>query len=217
MDTLDKILVKVDGTKLKKEIRKWEQNFLKKIEYEKARTQAIIETAVDGIITINGKGIIQSLNKSAETIFGYRSDELIGHNVNVLMPEPYKSNHDSYIENYFRTGRKISIGKGVEALALKKDGSIFPIYLAVSEVKSSPPEEHIFVGIIQDITRRKEAEERIHNLTYYDQLTKLPNKDLFKTHVKNEIQKVSSRSNKEIFAIMFLGIDKFKNINNRYF
>lgn len=161
MDTLDKILEKVDGAKVKKEIREWGQNFLKKIEDEKARTHTIIETAVDGIITINGKGIIQSLNKSAEKIFGYSSDELIGHNVNVLMPEPYKSNHDSYIENYFRTGRKISIGKGVEALALKKDGSIFPIYLAVSEVKSSSPEEHIFVGIIQDITRRKEAEEKL--------------------------------------------------------
>jgi len=161
MDTLDKILEKVDGAKLKKEIRKWGQNFQKKFEYEKARTQAIIETAVDAIITINGKGIIQSLNKSAENIFGYSSDELIGHNVNVLMPEPYKSDHDLYIENYFKTGTKISIGRGVEALALKKDGSIFPIYLAVSEVKSSSLEEHIFVGIIQDITKRKEAEEKL--------------------------------------------------------
>lgn len=161
MDSLDKILKKVDSTELKKEIRKWGQNFLKKVEDEKSRTQAIIETAVDGIITINGKGIIQSLNKSAEKIFGYSPDELIGHNVKTLMPEPYKSKHDSYIENYFRTGRKISIGKGVEALALKKGGSIFPIYLAVSEVKSSSPEEHVFVGIIRDITRRKEAEEKL--------------------------------------------------------
>ena len=161
MDTIDKLLERIDNAELKKEIRKWGQNFLKKIEDEKARTNAIIETAVDGIITIDGKGIIQSLNKSAENIFGYSSDELTGHNVKVLMPEPYKSNHDSYIENYFKTGKRISIGKGVEALALKNDGSIFPIYLAVSEVKSSSTEEHIFVGIIQDITKRKESEEKL--------------------------------------------------------
>jgi len=161
MDTLDKILEQVDNVQLKKELRKWGQHFLKKIEGEKARIQAIIETAVDGIITINGKGIIQSLNKSAEKIFGYSSHELIGRNVNVLMPEPYKANHDSYIENYFKTGRKISVGSSIEAFALKKDGSIFPIYLAVSEVKSNSPEEYIFVGIIQDITKRKEAEGKL--------------------------------------------------------
>ena len=121
------------------------------------RLRAILETAVEGIITIDERGIIESYNPAAEEIFGYSAKEVIGKNVAMLMPSPDRERHDGYIENYVRTGHAKIIGIGREVVGQRKDGSVFPMELAVSEVKLA--DKRVFTGFVRDITERKRAEE----------------------------------------------------------
>src|SRR4051794_33185032 len=123
------------------------------------RLQAVLDTAVDGIILIDANGAIMSFNPACERLFGYRPDEVIGHNVKMLMPPVYADNHDQYLSNYRRTLDPKIIGIGREVFAQRKDGSIFPIYLSVGEAKQE--RESIFVGIISDLSARRETEERL--------------------------------------------------------
>ena len=99
-----------------------------------AELAAVLETAVDGIVTIDARGIVQSVNAAVERIFGYSADELIGQNISKLMPSPYREQHDAHIERYLRTGQARIIGIGREVEGRRKDGSVFPLDLAVSEV-----------------------------------------------------------------------------------
>src|SRR5947207_2950820 len=107
-------------------------------------------------ILIRDGGAIRSVNRATERLFGYPADELVGRNVKILMPEPYASEHDSYLANYLRTGRKKIIGIGREVVGRRKDGSVFPMDLSVGEARDG--DELIFVGIIRDITDRKATE-----------------------------------------------------------
>jgi two-component system sensor kinase FixL len=124
-----------------------------------AHGRAVLEAAADAIITIDAVGIIQSFNPAAERMFGYRAEEVIGWNVHLLMPAPYRHQHDDYLSRYLRTGEKRIIGIGREVQALRKNGRVFPIELAVSEVCT--PGMHHFTGIIRDISERKESERRL--------------------------------------------------------
>ncbi|WP_164108572.1 MULTISPECIES: PAS domain-containing sensor histidine kinase [Sphingobacterium] len=121
--------------------------------------EAIIETAIDGIITIDNKGIVETINPAALTLFGYDAEEVIGNNISMLMPEPDRSSHDSYISNYKETGRKKIIGIGREVRGKKKDGTTFPFRLAVSEVFYK--DKSIFTGFIHDLTKEKKAEDEL--------------------------------------------------------
>jgi PAS domain S-box-containing protein len=121
--------------------------------------RAILETAVEGIITIDERGIIESFNQSAERIFGYSAKEAIGHNIKMLMPEPFRHEHDGYLENYHRTGHAKIIGIGREVVGRRKDGSVFPMDLSVSEVRLA--DARMFTGFVRDITERKEAEKAL--------------------------------------------------------
>lgn len=120
---------------------------------------ALMNAAVDAIVLIGERGEITRFSGSAERLFGYTSTEVIGRNVNCLMPEPYRSNHDSYLHRYQHTGEPRIIGIGREVLAQRKDGSTFPIDLTVGEFRHG--EEHGFVGILRDITERKLQNERL--------------------------------------------------------
>lgn len=119
-------------------------------------TQAILDNALDGIVTIDDRGIIHSFNRAAANIFGYAAKEVIGRNVSMLMPEPYRSRHDGYLENYQATGVPRIIGIGREVEGRRKDGTTFPMELAVSQIsrKGRP----MFVGLVRDITERKRVE-----------------------------------------------------------
>lgn len=123
-----------------------------------ARYSAILESTVDGIITIDEQGKIETFNKACENIFGYTAQEVIGKNVRTLMPPPYHDEHDGYLQNYRDTNHRKIIGIGREVEGRKKDGSTFPLDLAVSEVKVGS--KRSFTGIIRDITERKKAESR---------------------------------------------------------
>ncbi len=121
--------------------------------------KAILETTVDAIITIDSQGIVQTFNSAAEKIFGYRAEEVIGNNVNMLMPEPYQSEHDGYIGRYLKTGIPKIIGTGRQVNGLRKDGTEFPMDLAVSEVPLK--DKRLFAGIVRDMTERILLEEQL--------------------------------------------------------
>ncbi|WP_171045276.1 PAS domain-containing hybrid sensor histidine kinase/response regulator [Pseudoalteromonas rubra] len=124
-----------------------------------AMTRAIIDTAADAIIVINIHGEVQEFSPAAVDMFGYARDEVLGNNLRMLMPEPDRSNHDQYIQNYFDTGVKKVIGNKREVTARKKNGQCFPIDLAVAETKVG--EVNYFTAIIRDITERKDTEKNL--------------------------------------------------------
>ena len=121
--------------------------------------RAILDTVVDGVITIDGRGNIETLNPAAERIFGFAAAEVVGRNVKMLMPEPYHSQHDAYLEHYRATGEARVIGIGREVMGRRKDGSTFPLDLAVSEMTLGG--ERHYTGSVRDITGRKEAEQAL--------------------------------------------------------
>ncbi len=121
--------------------------------------RAVLQAAVDAIITIDERGCIESANPATESIFGYSISELIGKNVNMLMPNPYREEHDSYLKRYRDTGEKRVIGAGREVIGLRKDGSQFHGHLAVSEVHLG--DRRVFTGFVRDVTDRKLAENRL--------------------------------------------------------
>jgi two-component system sensor kinase FixL len=130
---------------------------------ERSRLRALFDTAVDGMILIDADGIVLMFNPACEKLFGFTADEVIGQNVKVLMPAPYRQEHDGYIDNYRRTGHRKIIGIGREVVGQRKDGTTFPMHLSVGEAKQSG--ETTFVGIIHDLTAQKNAERRVRELT----------------------------------------------------
>ncbi len=125
------------------------------------RTQLILDSAVDGIVTIDESGIVESVNPAAEQMFGYGASELIGHNVSMLMPSPDRERHDSYVGGYLETGEKKVIGIGREVTGRRRDGTTFPLDLAVSEVYIGG--KRTFMGMLRDVTERKEIEEALRH------------------------------------------------------
>ena len=118
--------------------------------------------ATDAIVTINRSGIIESANAAASKLFGYADHEMFGQNIKILMPEPYQSEHDGYLERYHETRDAHIIGIGREVQGMKKDGTVFPIRLAVSEVPLA--DNTIYTGIIHDISKEKAATAEIEKL-----------------------------------------------------
>lgn len=123
-----------------------------------ARIRAIVDTAVDGIITIDERGLVDTFNPAAERTFGYAAAEVVGRNVSVLMPSPHREAHDGYIARYLASGEKRIIGIGREVVGRRKDGSTFPMDLAVGEARVGA--RRLFTAVVRDISARKQAEAR---------------------------------------------------------
>jgi PAS domain S-box-containing protein len=121
------------------------------------RLRAILDTAMDAIITMDIHGMIQSVNPASERMFGYAAAEMIGHKVELLMPSPYREEHDGYLKRYLQTGEKHIIGVGRELEARRKDGSIFPMHLVVSEIE----DRKLFTGVLRDMTEYKRLEREV--------------------------------------------------------
>jgi PAS domain S-box-containing protein len=128
-----------------------------RLRQSEARMQAVLNTAADAIITMDIHGMIQSVNPASERMFGYTAAEMIGHNVGLLMPSPYREEHDGYLTRYLQTGEKHIIGVGRELEARRKDGSIFPMHLVVSEIE----DRKLFTGILRDMTESKRLERQV--------------------------------------------------------
>jgi two-component system sensor kinase FixL len=124
-----------------------------------ARWRAIVQSAVDGIIVIDSHGRVEAFNPAAERLFGYAESEVMGHNVDMLMPSPYREEHDSYLSRYMATGRAKIIGIGREVIGRRKDGSTFPLHLSVGEISMAG--ERKFTGILHDLSDRVRVEEQL--------------------------------------------------------
>jgi PAS domain S-box-containing protein len=122
-----------------------------------ARVRSVIDHVIDGIITITEQGLVETFNPAAEHIFGYRADEVVGQNIKMLMPGPYREHHDQYLSHYMHTGQAKIIGIGREVVGRRKDGSTFPMDLAVSEFRLQ--QRRMFAGIVRDVSERKRAEQ----------------------------------------------------------
>jgi two-component system, LuxR family, sensor kinase FixL len=127
-----------------------------------AHLQSILDTVPDAMIVIDERGAVHSFSTAAERLFGYRAAEVAGHNIKMLMPSPYRENHDGYIERYLRTGEKRIIGIGRVVVGERKDGSTFPMELAVGEMRSG--NQRYFTGFIRDLTERQKTEARLQEL-----------------------------------------------------
>ncbi len=126
---------------------------------------AIMDSAVDAIIVIDSHGTVQTVNPATQRLFGYAPEQVIGQNVKMLMPPPFREEHDSYISNYLESGTAKIIGIGREVVGRRQDGSVFPIHLAVSQITID--DQILFAGIIRDISDLKRAEHKLAELNRY--------------------------------------------------
>ncbi len=171
--------------------------------------QAIIDNAVEGIITIDKIGTIESFNSAASRLFGYSSEEVLGKNIRMLMPEPDRSKHDGYLRNYQETGYAKIIDIGREVTAVSKNGVKFPIFLSISEVKLH--DRVIYTGLVRDISEQKEAEERLRR--YASEVEEL-NRYL-ETRVEErtvELEKTMTELNKSKEELQ-ISLEKEKELN----
>jgi len=151
----------------------------------RSRLRAMLDTAVDGIITIDSRGLIQDVNQSVQRLFGWRAEELIGRNVKMLMPDPDQSGHDGYLRNYLKTGKAKIIGSGREVTGLRKDGSLLPMRLAVGRVDL--PGELLFVGFVTDISDRRALEDSLREAVEHAEQAATA-KSLFLANMSHELR-----------------------------
>ena len=182
-----------------------------KLEESQNQLQSIIRNVMDGIITINESGQIQGFNPAAEQIFGYLQQDVLGKNVNMLMPEPDRSKHDGYISRYLSTGQGKILGvRGREVIAVRRNGEQFPLELSASEMMLGG--QRYFIGIIRDITERKLVEEKLAYFAHHDYLTELPNRILFLNRLEHAT--LLAKRNKYKVAVFYLDLDGFKKVND---
>ncbi len=132
------------------------KNELEALRDREVRYRGVIDSALDAIIVISSRGIIEYFNPAAESLFGYLSPEVIGRNISVLMASPEREKHDSYLERYISTGQRRIVGTEREVYALRKDGTTFPIELSVTEVVAGGTRS--FAGVIRDVTEKRKQE-----------------------------------------------------------
>ena len=171
---------------------------------------AVVDNMLDGLITIDGQGRVDSFNKAASAIFGYSAAEVIGQNVSMLMPEPQGSEHDGYLRAFQHKGGGSLIKAPREVQGRRRDGSQFPMSLLVSQ--TSRHGRVMFIGLVRDISQQRSDIEAIHHLAFYDALTELPNRRLLLDRLQQAMH-ASERSGLH-GALMFLDLDNFKQLND---
>ncbi len=176
------------------------------------KIQSILNNINDAVFSIDTKGTITHCNDIALKMFGYTRSELIAQPVEILMPEPYASNHAFYMRNYMETGVGKIIGVGRQLPAKRKNGDIFQMELSLSE--SSDQGERGFIGVIRDISERIEAQDTIYNLAYTDSVTRLRNQQWFYQRFKDLMLRASLKQ--EYIHILLLDIDNMAQINTRF-
>ncbi|MFZ6873417.1 diguanylate cyclase domain-containing protein [Undibacterium sp. Di27W] len=171
----------------------------------------VFSSVGEGIMTINERGIVESFNDAAAMIFGYRAEEMIGQSLQKLMPIEMRKSHEAGMQHYMKTGESKVLGRPkLELPGLRKDGTQFTLELTVNEIKLDT--RRIFVGVVRDITERKQFEEKLIFLAQYDVLTGLPNRALFMDRLSGAILRASRT--RSALAVMFLDLDGFKNVND---
>lgn len=171
----------------------------------------ILDNVLEAIIVIDGSGIVRAFNAAAEAVFGYPAAEVIGRNVSMLMPSPYREEHDRYIASYLHTRQPHVIGVGRQVVALRSNGETFPVSLAVSAVKGARSDT--FIGLVRDLSPERERERYAH-MALHDALTGLPNR----IHLVGAMDDAATRAGSpgHGFALLFVDVDRFKDINDRF-
>ena len=176
-----------------------------------AYTSSILNSISDALVVVNHLGIIETVNAAVTSMFGYSSNELIGHNVEMLMPEPYASRHNQYLHTHHTTGTYNIIGKGRELPAKKKNGQTFPMELTLTEFNNHG--ESLYIGLIRNISERIEAQKEIYHLAYFDHVTNLPNMTNF---YKSLSKRTNTALEHELVALALVDISGFYRINQAY-
>ena len=178
-----------------------------------ARWRAIVDSAVDGIVVIDAHGLVEAFNPAAERLFGYTAQEVLGHNVDMLMPSPYREEHDTYLSRYLATGRAKIIGVGREVRGLRKDGTTFPLHLSVGQITIQG--ERKFTGILHDLSTRLHMEEQLREQAALARLGEMA--AVIAHEVKNPLAGI--RGAVQVFGQRMSGIGKdieiFKEIVSR--
>ncbi len=175
------------------------------------RARLVMENALDAIINMDIGGFIIEWNKAAERIFGYRRSDAVGRSLaEVIVPEVYREAHNKGLQRLQHSGESKLLGRSIEITAMRSNGTEFPVELTIIEIISSG--ERYYSAFLRDITRRKDYEARIKFLANYDALTSLPNRNLLNERVTREIE--NAWANDGQFALMFLDLDHFKDVND---
>jgi len=185
-----------------------------------AHLKSILETVPDAMIVIDERGSMQSFSVAAERLFGYQPDEVIGRNIKMLMPSPYREQHDGYLARYLNTGERRIIGIGRVVVGERKGGSTFPMELSVGEMKSS--NQRFFTGFIRDLTERQQTEGRLQELqtelVHISRLTAMGEMAQALAHELNqplssslafERLAVDASDHLEVFFLLLVGLSKF--------
>lgn len=175
------------------------------------RIRSVMDNVGEGVIIIDEHGTIESVNPAAAEIFVYTAEEMVGQNVSMLMPEPYRSRHDSFIVNYMRTGKANVIGRrGIEFVAVRKGGDAFPMEIGVTEMRLE--EGRFFIGVVRDITERRAQSAALEYQALHDALTDLPNRSLLGDRLRQSV--LRAQRNKDRIALLVMDLDRFKEIND---
>src|SRR5574340_242153 len=172
------------------------------------RLRAVVDGVLDGIVTFDEKGVIESFNPAAGRMFGYQPQEVVGRNSSLLLAGPECGGHDNCISRYVGEAKPPSTER--ETTGRRKDGALFPMEISLNEVRVEG--QRRFIGILRDITARKEAEQQLVFLAQYDQLTGLANRTLFLDHLRQTLAR--AQRNGQMAAVMFIDLDDFKEIND---
>ena len=173
-------------------------------------TLTILDNMLDGVLTTDRNGLIATFNRAACSIFGYGANEVLGRNVGMLTPDAYMGEHDPQLPLFKTAGSNYLVGKPREMLGKRKDGSIFPMSVAISKIaRAGRP---TFVAVVRDITERRQREQEIQRLAFFDPLTQLPNRRLLLDRLKRT--QMNSARVEQHGALMFLDLDHFKLLND---
>jgi diguanylate cyclase (GGDEF)-like protein/PAS domain S-box-containing protein len=173
-------------------------------------TQTILDNIVDGVVTFDSQGVIESFNQAAGAIFGYEADEIKGRNASVLVHDPDSDFEEDYLRHRFISERTGIASLSREVQGRRKDGTLFPTHISVSRIFRNG--QALLIGIVRDITQQRHDEEEIRRLAFFDPLTGLPNRRLLMDRLKQAMA-TSTRTGKH-GALMFLDLDHFKQLND---
>ncbi|RAU21303.1 response regulator [Paramagnetospirillum kuznetsovii] len=173
------------------------------------RLQGVLASVAEGIITVNEQGLIDTANPAVDRMFAYGPGKLIRQHIGVLMAETMRDHHGDMFKSYLGGGTKL-MGRAVESMGRRSDGSLFPLEISVSELRHG--KSRLFTGILRDISERKENEERIKRLAHHDSLTGLPNRNLLNDRINHALARVRRHGGR--MAVLYVDLDKFKPIND---
>lgn len=183
------------------------------LEESEAKLRAILDSALDGVITLDYRGLVIDINPMAELIFGWRKDEILNTPfLDILNPGELKSGFQKDMEEYFQTSQSTVLNQRAEIFAVRRNGSIFPLEIAIIAIRKK--DKNFFTAFVRDISQRKQMEDEIKQLAFYDTLTELPNRRLFLNRL-HQAKIVSKRKGSHI-AVIFMDLDNFKSANDTY-